>query len=243
MAETTSDRLKRVRYIEMMGAPGSYDASVYDDFEDKDNEGIWFQKRYGHLDGLSISASNVCIGEALPAVSEIDVLVLAGSYNSVHDDTDWQQRVRAWLPEMRAAKVPILAICGSHQLLAHMLGSGVDRFDDGPYAGTFSTRLTEAGMASPVMASIAEEADFHFANNEHVTSVPPGATLLASSGKVPVAALDFGDHCYSTQFHPEASDITLGAGWKKAAPELIRNYHDQDAGDQLVENFLRLDVG
>jgi len=32
-------------FIEMMGEPGSYDASVYDDFEDKDREGVWFQKR------------------------------------------------------------------------------------------------------------------------------------------------------------------------------------------------------
>ena len=30
----------------MMGVPGSYDASVYDHFEDTDKEGLWFVKRY-----------------------------------------------------------------------------------------------------------------------------------------------------------------------------------------------------
>ena len=33
---------KRVIFIEMMGVPGSYDASVYDHFDDKDDEGAWF---------------------------------------------------------------------------------------------------------------------------------------------------------------------------------------------------------
>ncbi len=224
----------------MMGAPGSYDASVYDDFEDKDKEGVWFQKRFGHVGGISISTCNVCIGEVLPEAAEVDGLVLAGSYNSVHDHTPWQQQVRAWLPVMRTHKIPILAICGSHQLLSHMLGAGVEKFQDGPYAGTFPTNLTEAGKASPIMASIADQAGFQYANTEHVTSVPTGTTLLAQSGKVPVAALDFGDHCYSTQFHPEATWETLSVGWKNSDPELMSNYHDKESGDQLVENFLHL---
>ena len=240
MNQELQQRLKRICFIEMMGVPGSYDASVYDHFEDKDKEGIWFQKRFGHVAGISISTCNVCIGDTLPGPSDVDALVLAGSYNSVHDHTDWQQQVRAWLPIMRAHKVPILAICGSHQLLAHMLGAAVAKLEDGPYAGTHPIRLTEAGSASPIMASIPDRACFQFANSEQVTAPPQGATLLASSGKVPIAALDFGDHCYSTQFHPEGTFETLGVIWQHKAPELKRNYHDRDAGAQLVENFLRL---
>ena len=78
----------RILFIEMMGVPGSYDASVYDHFEDRDQEGLWFVKRYSHLPGITIGTCNVCIGEAPPATDAIDGLVLAGSYNSVHDDTD-----------------------------------------------------------------------------------------------------------------------------------------------------------
>ena len=226
-----------------MGVPGSYDASVYDDFEDRDQEGVWFQKRFGHVEGVSISTCNVCIGEALPDASQVDGLVLAGSYNSVHDHTPWQQQMRAWLPRMRDAAVPILAICGSHQLLAHMQGADVEKFPDGPYAGTFPICMTDAGKASPLMASIEDGACFQFANTEHVAALPAGARLLATSGKVPVAALDFGQHCYSTQFHPEGTYETLGTVWKHKAPELMANYHDRESGDQLVENFLRLVAG
>ena len=112
--------MKKVAFIEMMGTPGSYDASVYDHFEDKDQEGLWFIKRFSYLQNFAISTFNICINEKLPEPREMDGLVLAGSYNSVHDHTDWQQKIRKWLPQMRAEKTPILAICGSHQLLSNM---------------------------------------------------------------------------------------------------------------------------
>lgn len=227
-------------FVEMMGVPGSYDASVYDHFDDRDQEGLWFVKRYARVSGISIATCNVCIGEPLPRASEVDGLVLAGSYNSVHDHTEWQQRVRAWLTAIRAQKIPILGICGSHQLIAHCAGAEVIPVDGGPFAGTFPIQLTEAGKSSPLMRGIADDDCFHYANSEQVVGVPAGSKLLAGSSKVPVAALDFGDHCYTTQFHPEATAETLGTIWRHKAPQLRRNYHSRDRGDRLVENFLRL---
>lgn len=230
----------RICFIEMMGEPGSYDASVYDDFEYRDQEGIWFQKRYAHVPGITIQTTNVCIGEPLPEPGEVDGLVLAGSYNSVHDQTPWQDRVLEWMPVMREAGLPLLGICGSHQLIGYYLGAVVEWLAEGPYAGTFSTELTDGGRESPLMYDIENGDAFHYANAEHVTAVPPGATLLASSGRVPVAALDYGNHWYSTQFHPEASAHSLGIIWKNSKPELFDQYHDDDRGDRLVENFFEI---
>lgn len=230
----------KVVFIEMMGVPGSYDASVYDHFEDKDKEGLWFVKRYNHVTGISIQTCNVCMGEALPQISEVDGIVLAGSYNSVHDDTSWQKQVRAWLSVVREHKIPILGICGSHQLIAHCEGAEVVPVEAGPFAGTFPVRLTDSGKSSPIMRGISDNDCFHYANSEHVAGVPHGSSLLASSSKVPIAALDFGGHCYTTQFHPEGTDETLGTIWQHKAPELRLNYHTRDKGGQLVENFLNL---
>ena len=239
---TISDRLARVCFVEMMGEPGSYDASVYDHLEDRDKEGVWFQKNYGSVPGIDIVTTNICIGEPLPDPDEVDGLVLAGSYNSVHDNTQWQQTVRQWIPVMREHRIPILGICGSHQLMAHQQGADVVRYSDGPFAGTFPAKITAAGMASPIMQSIQNNDCFHYANSEHVTEIPRGSTLLATSSKVPVAALDFGDHCYSTQFHPEATVKTLGTIWRKTSPALCDNYHSGEVGDVLVTNFLNLVV-
>jgi len=202
------EKSARIFFVEMMGVAGSYDASVYDHFEDKDDEGLWFVKRYSHIPVIDISTRNVCRGEPLPRAAEVDGFVLAGSYNSVHDHTDWQRAVRAWLPQMRRHRIPI--------------------------------RLTAVGKSSPIMHAIADDDCFHYANSEQVANVPPGSTLLASSSKLPIAALDFGNHCYTTQFHPEATEETLGTIWQHKAPELRRNYHHRDKGDQLVGNFLRL---
>ena len=240
MKPTTDLAPARIVFIEMMGVPGSYDAAVYDHFEDKDQEGVWFVKRYAHVPGIRIDTCNVCLGETLPDAVEVDGLVLAGSYNSVHDDTDWQQAVRAWLPEMRRQRIPILGICGSHQLIAHAEGAGVERVNGGPFAGTFPIKLTEAGGSSLLMQGIVDDDCFHYANSEHVVDLPGGSTLLASSSRVPVAVLDYGNHCYTTQFHPEATDETLGTIWRFKAPELMSRYHTLDKGDRLVENFLQL---
>ena len=98
--------MKRLFFVEMMGEAGSYDASVYDHFEDTENEGLWFAKRFKHVAGISINTCNVCLGEDLPEPGEVDGLVLAGTYNSVHDFTQWQKKVRDWLPKMRLHKIP-----------------------------------------------------------------------------------------------------------------------------------------
>ena len=83
---------------------------------------------------------------------------------------------------------------------------------------------------------------FQYANSEQVMDVPAGAKLLASSSRVRVAALEYEGDCYTTQFHPEGSDQTLGPIWQHSAPQLMQHYHDGDSGDRLVENFLRLVV-
>ena len=237
-----SRQAARIFFIEMMGVPGSFDASVYEHLPEREDEGLWFVKRYSHVPGIRIETRNVCVGEALPGIDEVDGLVLAGTYNSVHDHTDWQQQVRAWLPQMREQQVPILGICGSHQMIAHCEGADVGVLANGPFAGTFPVQITAAGKSSALFRGIADGDSFHYANSEQVIDVPEAAALLASSSRVPVAALEYPGHCYTTQFHPEGSDQTLGPIWQHKAPQLMRNYHDRDKGDQLVENFLRLVV-
>ena len=232
--------LKRIVFIEMMGVPGSYDASVYNHFEDRDQEGLWFIKRFGNRDSFTIATCNVCLGDTLPEPLDADAFVLAGSYNSVHDQTDWQEKVTDWLPRIRAHRIPILAICGSHQLLAHTCGSDVERIPAGPYAGTFEIAITDHGKASPLFHSIENMAGFQFANNDRVLNVPEGAKLMASSGPVDIAALDYGNHCYSTQFHPEGTWETLSTVWRNTSPDLMENYYAEENGRKLVNNFLNL---
>ena len=141
-----STQKARVFFIEMMGVPGSYDASVYDHLEDGDNEGLWFIKRFGRPASMEIQTRNVCIGEALPAKGEADGVVLAGSYNSVHDNTGWQQAVLNWFPKLREMQIPLLGICGSHQLLGLYFGADVVPVEDGPLRRDFFYYVVGGGL-------------------------------------------------------------------------------------------------
>jgi len=230
----------QIFFVEMLGEPGTYDASVYDDLPDRDLEGIWFQKRYAYLDDVNITVRGLPRGDTLPDADEADGYVLGGSYNSVHDDYPWQRAVLSWLPSVREQGTPLLAICGAHQLLGTHYGGSVVAVDAAPCAGTLPVTLTAAGVQSSLLKSIPADTRFHFGNSEQLAAAPPAAALLASSERAPVAALDYGGHWYSTQFHPEASAESLGISWANSAPALCDAYDNGDAGDRLIENFFAI---
>jgi len=237
---SNGDQSLRIFFIEMLGEPGTYDASVYDDLPDRDLEGIWFQKRYAYLGDVNITVRSLPRGDSLPDAHEADGFVLGGSYNSVHDDYPWQRDVLSWLPSVRELSAPLLAICGAHQLLGKHYGGSVVAVDTAPCAGTLPVTLTDAGVQSPLLATIPADTRFHFGNSEEIAAVPSSATLLARSERAPVAALDYGGHWYSTQFHPEASAESLSISWANSAPELCDAYDNGDAGDRLIENFFTI---
>lgn len=234
---TAEIETNRICFVEMLGAPGSYDASLYENIEGKDNEGIWFAKRFGGIDGFTLETCNISRGAPLPEPTRYDGIILGGSHNSVLDQTEWQERLLNWLPSLFDASIPVLAICGSHQLLAQRQGATVADLADGPYAGSLPIAITQAGLGSALLKSIPKNACFQFGNSQHVEEVPKGATLLASSGRNPVAVLDFGNHCYSVQFHPECTDEQISTIWCNTHPERMQNYFAEDNGYKLVSNF------
>jgi len=240
MSGTANTQPKRIVFVGMLGARGSYDASVYDPVAHNDNEGAWFKARFGGIDGIALETCNISHGDPLPDLDCVDGVILGGSHNSVHDNTEWQDRLRAWLPELRSRKLPILAICGSHQLLAQGKGAAVETFTDGPYAGTLPLALTAEGKDSAILRSIPDGACFQFGNSQHVTEVPEGAVLLAASGRNPVAVLGFGDHCYATQFHPECTHEQISTIWRNSNPALMDGYFAEENGYQMVTNFFAI---
>ena len=96
------DTKLRIFFIEMLGEPGTYDASVYDSFVGKDQEGLWFKRRYAYLGDVRFEIHSLPRGDSLPDPSEADGFVLGGSYNSVHDNYPWQRAVLSWLPAVPA---------------------------------------------------------------------------------------------------------------------------------------------
>ncbi len=230
----------RLFFLEMLGEPGSYDASVYDHLPDNDHEGLWFKRRFAKALDVDITVRRLPHGDSLPDPRSADAFILGGSYNSVHDRYPWQQDVLDWLPLARESTVPVLGICGAHQLLGVHFGERVIPVANPPCAGTQPVALTGEGEASALFAGIPSNARFHFANNEQVAAIPKDATLLATNTQVPVAALDYGGHWYSTQYHPESSAECLACSWRKSHPAISETYFDDDAGQQLIANFISI---
>jgi GMP synthase (glutamine-hydrolysing) len=64
-------------------------------------------------------------------------------------------------------------------------------------------RLTDDGLADPVLAGMAEEFDAFVGHKEACSVLPPNAVLLASSDACPVQMFRVKQNLYATQFHPE----------------------------------------
>lgn len=169
------------------------------------------------------------------ALGEADAVVLMGSAASVHDDLPWipplAAFVRAVLDGRR--RVPLLAICFGHQLVARVAGAriGFVRDDREHLRGVVATELVESrllpGVPSLVVAA---------SHREHVLDVPAGFRATGSRPGVPVDVLEHDARpIVGVQFHPEAGPeflrrrgIDPGAvdpRFRADGPRLIAAFH------------------
>jgi GMP synthase-like glutamine amidotransferase len=225
----------------MIGAPGRYDPSVYAGEPGGDDEVHWVRLRLREIGAeprILYQGAKVCDGAALPPPTEVDGVIVGGSYHSVHDGLPWQHATLAWLDRYRTSGRPLLGICGGHQLIAHLSGAPVEPVAGGPIAGSFAVALTAAGRRHFLFEGFGDAPAFHFANFDHVAAAPQGAAILATGPHMPCTALDYGDGWYGVQFHPEATDSCLAASWKPIDPALMRGYRPLPEAPRLIRNFL-----
>jgi len=137
------------------------------------------------------------------------------------DWSEYDMDVLAGLMEViRTAPVPILGICGGHQLIGHAHGApwgplgrlSVGMIDPDP---RFATGLhKERGFlpvdierASPLFARVGDAPVVFQSHYWHLTGVPTGFIALASSSDSPIQAIARKDRpVFGVQFHPERYD-------------------------------------
>jgi len=117
-----------------------------------------------------------------------------------------QQRVEAdlarLLDEVVARDFPFFGACYGVGTLGVHQGGVIDRTYAEPISAV-RVRLTEDGLADPVLAGMAAEFDAFVGHKEACTVLPPGAVLLATSAACPVQMFRVKQNLYATQFHPE----------------------------------------
>jgi GMP synthase-like glutamine amidotransferase len=102
-----------------------------------------------------------------------------------------------------AQKVPLLAVCYGHQLIANMYGGKVLQDKSQSKFGSYEVELTDEGKRDMLFKHLPASFVAQYAHNDSVTELPDGATLLASSAVCRFSALRYGERAYTLQFHPE----------------------------------------
>ncbi len=158
--------------------------------------------------GLALPAARMHVLDvrqngSLPAYDTIGGVVITGSHAMVTERAPWSERLAAWLPGLVARRIPTLGICYGHQLLAYALGGQVGDNPRGPEYGTVSLELHPAAKTDALLGGLAQSAAAQVSHFQSVLTLPPQATLLASSAGDPHQAFSIGDCAWGVQFHPE----------------------------------------
>ena len=232
-------------FISMFGEREEFDPVNYRSICSSGLEKDWIVTWHGEAaerSGFSMTAVDICRGDALPDARLVDCAILGGTMHVIDEDREWLGRLKDWLAAYRMTARPLLAVCGGHQLLSTRLADGglVSR-RSGTLAGTSEVCLTERGRSHELFAGLGPTARFHFANYLDVEPSPAQrASVLAVDGESEGLAIDHGGHWYSTQFHPESRRETWVCTYGASHPERIAAYDDEHDGAALIDNFLKL---
>ena len=232
---------KSLLFISLSGSDASLPASRYKDIGQSGDDVHWVKDLLGSLGVLTklqYQGVRAYKNEPIPNPSEIDAVILGGSYHSINDGFQWQKDMMVWLEAYRKTGRPLLGICGGHQMMSSMLGSSVERLDEAPFAGSFPITLSSAGRQHFLFEGMSDQPIFHFANSEYVIVPPAQATVLGSTNAFTTAALDYGDQWLSVQFHPEMTHDVIAVDFKFSQPELVERYYPLPDAPKLPFNYL-----
>lgn len=131
-------------------------------------------------------------------------LILSGGPASVYD-TDAPRPAGNVLDEVGC---PILGICYGLQLIALLRGGEVEPSATREYG---HARLTIVERSSPLFAGLPSEMDVWLSHGDHLTNLPPGFRLTATTGGALNAFEDLSRRIFGLQFHPEVVHTPLGS--------------------------------
>ncbi|MDP2306952.1 MAG: type 1 glutamine amidotransferase [Pseudomonadota bacterium] len=131
--------------------------------------------------------------EPAPDPDGYDGVIVGGSFGSANDREPWRVALEGWLATHRA--VPLLGICGGHQLLARALGGVVD-VAPRPQYGVYPLDLPGVPGFPGVVLQL---------HTERV-AVPPADAELWAADEAGIQALRYGAARWTVQFHPEADE-------------------------------------
>ncbi|PSQ97872.1 MAG: GMP synthase (glutamine-hydrolyzing) [Bacteroidetes bacterium SW_9_63_38] len=138
-------------------------------------------------------------------------LILSGGPCSVYDEE--APKLDSALLELRrddGTPVPVLGICYGLQAMAHLLGGEVERADRREF-GRAHIEVKENERDERLFAEVPDGSAVWMSHSDHLTDLPDGYEVIASTDNAPVAAVhDTDAPHYGVQFHPEVVHTDFG---------------------------------
>lgn len=176
--------------------------------------------------GYAITHTALFESSALPALDEIDFLVVMGGPMSTNDEDEfgWLPLEKAFIHDVIQSGKPVLGICLGAQLIASAMGAKVYK-NPVKEIGWFPVQgiLPPTG-SSPFKFPPYTEA-FHW--HGETFDLPQGATLIARSEGCENQAFQMGASVIGLQFHLETTP--------KTAQELVSNCRHELVPSQFVQ--------
>jgi GMP synthase-like glutamine amidotransferase len=174
----------------------------------------------GWLDADGITAAPLAGEDLAPTLPQADGIVLLGGGFMPDDDerSPWLARERRLVVQALQAEVPLLGICLGAQLLALCAGGEVTEKSGETERGSCGVTLLPSAADDRLFADLLPYGELRMIQNheDSVTTLPPGADLLATSEQCRVQAFRVGMSAWGVQFHPEVSAERLQR-WDEAA--------------------------
>jgi GMP synthase-like glutamine amidotransferase len=149
---------------------------------------------------------DVAGGQFPDSLDACDAYLVTGSPKGVYDADEWIAELAAFIRDAYQAGKKLVGICFGHQILAHALGGHSDRSEKGWGLGIKTFDISEQkSWMTPGLA----QCSLHFAHQDQVVRLPPGAELLGGNAFCPNLFFTIDDRVLGLQAHPEFSIVMM----------------------------------
>ena len=168
-------------------------------------EGLGSIEDWVQRGGHTLSATRLYLGEQLPAVETLDLLVVMGGSMNIDEEAlyPWLSAEKRFIEQAIAAGQRVLGVCLGAQLVANVLGAKVYA-NTNREIGWFPVEMTQAASASGLFAAFPRRIEaFHWHGDTF--DIPSGAVHIARSAGCANQAFVYDERVVGLQFHLETT--------------------------------------